>query len=187
MNQTTQSDVPAFLLALATALFCFWIYFVPSIAAYRTKHHQFTAIVCLNTLAGWTFVGWIAALVWALTKPHVVLASRPGQVEGGETLTARNSAEKVCPRCAERVKMAAIVCRYCGYEFEESLDGLRAPEISGLDEPALKRSSGTDKYKGIAYTLLPDYRVEVRIDGKSMYWPSLFEFRRSVDRLTLKS
>ena len=25
--------------------------------------------------------------------------------------------EKVCPRCAERVKAAALVCRFCGHEF----------------------------------------------------------------------
>jgi hypothetical protein len=27
------------------------------------------------------------------------------------------SDEKVCPRCAETVKSAALVCRFCGYEF----------------------------------------------------------------------
>jgi hypothetical protein len=24
---------------------------------------------------------------------------------------------KICPRCAEKVKLAAVVCRFCGHEF----------------------------------------------------------------------
>jgi hypothetical protein len=27
--------------------------------------------------------------------------------------------EKTCPRCAERVKAAAQVCRFCGHEFQQ--------------------------------------------------------------------
>jgi hypothetical protein len=30
-----------------------------------------------------------------------------------------NDDEKVCPRCAETIKRAALVCRYCGHEFGE--------------------------------------------------------------------
>jgi hypothetical protein len=25
--------------------------------------------------------------------------------------------EKICPKCAERIKAAALVCHFCGYEF----------------------------------------------------------------------
>jgi Uncharacterised protein family UPF0547 len=30
--------------------------------------------------------------------------------------------EKVCPECAETVKAAAQVCRFCGYRFEQAAD-----------------------------------------------------------------
>lgn len=43
------------------------IYFYPSIVAYYRKHRQTQAIITLNIFLGWTFVGWVAALVWSLT------------------------------------------------------------------------------------------------------------------------
>jgi uncharacterized membrane protein YqaE (UPF0057 family) len=43
------------------------LYFVPGIIAQRRGHHNTTAIVALNVLLGWTFIGWVGALVWACT------------------------------------------------------------------------------------------------------------------------
>lgn len=44
------------------------IYFVPSLIAIQKKKKNKTAITVLNFLAGWTFFGYVAALVWALTE-----------------------------------------------------------------------------------------------------------------------
>lgn len=33
------------------------------------------------------------------------------------------SDEKLCPRCAETIKSAAIACRFCGHEFDPQKDG----------------------------------------------------------------
>lgn len=43
------------------------LYVVPGLIALGRGHHQRFAILALNLLLGWTFVGWVAAFVWALT------------------------------------------------------------------------------------------------------------------------
>src|SRR5260370_29090125 len=43
-----------------------FLYFLPAYLA-RNKPN-FTAILLLNLFAGWTFIGWIIALVWALSS-----------------------------------------------------------------------------------------------------------------------
>lgn len=53
------------LVALAIGVF---LYFLPSWFANRRHKRNATAIGVLNLLAGWTIIGWIAALVWALTE-----------------------------------------------------------------------------------------------------------------------
>ena len=42
-------------------------YFLPGMIAIERKHHQAAAIFMLNLLLGWTVLGWIAALVWAVS------------------------------------------------------------------------------------------------------------------------
>lgn len=44
------------------------IYFIPSIVAIVRGHMSKGAIIALNLLLGWTFIGWIIALVWSLTS-----------------------------------------------------------------------------------------------------------------------
>lgn len=54
------------LVMLAVAVF---VYLLPLYVAYTKKHINTTAIGVLNVLLGWTLLGWVAALVWAVTKP----------------------------------------------------------------------------------------------------------------------
>jgi len=44
------------------------IYFIPVIVAYIRKHNNIIPISILNTFLGWTFFGWLAALLWALNS-----------------------------------------------------------------------------------------------------------------------
>jgi Superinfection immunity protein len=58
----------AVILALSITILCFCVYFYPTIWAKGKKHHNLGAIFALNLLLGWTFLGWVGALVWALTN-----------------------------------------------------------------------------------------------------------------------
>lgn len=43
------------------------LYFVPWLVAVKRRHHQVSAIFVTNLFLGWTFLGWVAALVWAFS------------------------------------------------------------------------------------------------------------------------
>jgi hypothetical protein len=45
------------------------LYFVPSVIALGRGHRNMNAIGLTNLLLGWTFLGWIAALIWSFTNP----------------------------------------------------------------------------------------------------------------------
>jgi hypothetical protein len=46
--------------------FGFVMYFLPSIIAIARSKRDITAIVLLNFFLGWTMIGWVVALVWAV-------------------------------------------------------------------------------------------------------------------------
>jgi len=41
-------------------------YFIPTIIAFSRNHKNKIGIFLLNLLAGWTFLGWVGALVWSV-------------------------------------------------------------------------------------------------------------------------
>jgi hypothetical protein len=51
-------------------IFGFWfaLYFLPAIIAFARSKRDATAILVLNLFLGWTAIGWIIALVWALKQ-----------------------------------------------------------------------------------------------------------------------
>lgn len=42
-----------------------FFYFLPTIVGWNKRNSA--AIMTLNILLGWTFIGWVVALVWAMT------------------------------------------------------------------------------------------------------------------------
>ncbi len=61
---------------MAAALFLF--YFLPFVIALSRGHKNTVAIFMLTLLLGWTFLGWIIALIWSFTavERHVVYRQR---------------------------------------------------------------------------------------------------------------
>lgn len=109
------------------------IYFIPAFVAYKRQHRQLGPIMALNFLLGWSLLGWVISLVWALSsdtrkdeKPVITFEKSTAPP------TTPATAEKTCPRCAETIKAAARVCRFCGHEFEEQ------PEAKRFDPSTLK-------------------------------------------------
>jgi len=43
-------------------------YLMPSIIAFARGHNNKAAIAALNILLGWSVIGWVASLVWAMTS-----------------------------------------------------------------------------------------------------------------------
>ena len=52
-------------------------YLFPAILASSRKHANSTPICLLNIFLGWTFIGWIAALIWSTTANVKVAAPKP--------------------------------------------------------------------------------------------------------------
>jgi Superinfection immunity protein len=42
-----------------------FFYFIPSFVGFKKRN--FSAIFVLNLFLGWTFIGWIVALIWAVS------------------------------------------------------------------------------------------------------------------------
>lgn len=51
------------------------IYFLPTIVAGNHHHRNKSAIAVLNFFLGWTFIGWVVAMIWACTDNRAIVTN----------------------------------------------------------------------------------------------------------------
>lgn len=89
--------------SLVLVLACILIYFIPSIVGSRKKNSG--AIIALNLLLGWTLIGWVVALVWALTYE---------EKRWPQPQTSQPVAPVLCVSCGKYAAANATFCQSCG-------------------------------------------------------------------------
>src|SRR5215470_16728258 len=89
-----------------------FLYFLPAYLA-RNKSN-FTAILLLNVFAGWTFIGWIVALVWALSAEPQRQAAVPGQPVSAVPPQPTVGGSFFCSSCGKPCGAGARFCSSCG-------------------------------------------------------------------------
>lgn len=63
------------------------IYFIPTIIAFSRNHSNKGGIFLVNLLLGWTFIGWLASLIWSLssTGKQTVIVNNYSNVNHNKT------------------------------------------------------------------------------------------------------
>jgi hypothetical protein len=82
------------------------LYFIPTFVGWNKRNR--TAIFWLNFFLGWTVVGWIGTLIWALTKdpiPTQVIVNQPAP------------ASVLCARCGKYSPPGTKFCSMCGAQI----------------------------------------------------------------------
>ena len=68
MDELKMQAIAVIIIGMLMIVVMVLMYFLPTFIAFAAKRKNKAAIFILNLLLGWTFIGWVAALVWAMIK-----------------------------------------------------------------------------------------------------------------------
>lgn len=139
------------LFILSTILFLIIIFSFAVATAANSRNRSFF---------GWLLIAFLISPILAAILLFI-LPKAKGAIEEECEIDTKN-----CPRCAESVKINALVCRYCSHEFS--------------DRDAI--SNNIEKsYKDIEYTLNSRNEVKINFNGNDKLWKNESEFKKWVD------
>lgn len=84
---------------LTGLVFSLALLFLPALVAKFRRHPNTAAIFLVNLFFGWTFIGWVIALIWACTRPAAVLYAPvyPAAMVPRQYPAVTNSAVSILP------------------------------------------------------------------------------------------
>ena len=91
-------------------------------------HVVFALIVSLIVALALLVAGIVSPIAMGITAALVFIIKPAGKLTVKYTKTEQL---KTCPKCAEQIKQAATVCRFCNYDFQVS-DSI-ADQVSDVD------------------------------------------------------
>jgi hypothetical protein len=68
------------LVVLIFLIFSTVIYLIPTMIAIKRKKRDRINIIWFNVIIGWTIIGWIITLVWALSKDKTIDSTIVNQI-----------------------------------------------------------------------------------------------------------
>ncbi len=92
-------------------LISFCAYFLPTIVAIMRQKTNLVGILLVNFLLGWSVIGWIVALVWAVSTERV------DQTSTAQPIPIPQPDRRFCSSCGSEGPMGSRFCARCGQAF----------------------------------------------------------------------